>query len=119
MNKHGLTRNSENEPVCRCGFRPDVLDTVAPIGRDWKAKSIILNHAAALNNRIVTYPRASVEPTGDGRWKLTLWDAHEVEHALAEEESKFDTLAEAYDYGALRIGACRQSGTNLNGMAVA
>ncbi|AZS11739.1 hypothetical protein HOU96_gp41 [Arthrobacter phage Maja] len=99
MNKHGLTRNPENEPVCRCGFRPDVLDTVAPIGRD--------------------YPRASVQPTADGKWKLTLWDAPEVEHALAEDESKFDALADAYDYGALRIGACRQSGTNLNGMAVA
>lgn len=119
MSNHGLTRNPENEPVCRCGFRPDVLDTGAPIGRDWKAKTIILNHAAALNNHVLTYPRASVQPTTDGKWHLTLWDAPEVEHALAEDESEFDALADAYDYGALRIGACRRSGTNLNGMAVA
>lgn len=122
MNKHFLTRNPENEPICSCGLRPDILDTGAPIGRDWAAKAIILDHAASLNNGLAEeakYPRATVRPTSDGKWRLTLWDAPDVEHELDEEDANFDALADAYDYGALRIGACRQAGTNLNGMAAA
>ena len=132
---HGLTRNADNESVCLCGFRPEILDTTAPIGRDWKAKAIILDHAAALNNNIeplhaqrspdapftakpdAKYPRAGVRPHGDGKWHLTLWDAPDVQHEL--ENPDFDGLWDAVEYGLLRIGACRQSGTNLNGMAVA
>jgi hypothetical protein len=132
---HGLTRNADNEPICICGFRPEVLDTAAPVGRDWKAKGIILDHASALNNGIeplssrrspdapftakaeVKFPRAGVRPTDDGKWHLTLWDSPDVQHEL--EDPKFDDLVNAVEYGRLRIGACRQSGTNLNGMAVA
>ncbi|QYC54965.1 hypothetical protein SEA_POPPER_48 [Arthrobacter phage Popper] len=130
---HGLTRNDLNESVCLCGFRPEILDTVAPIGRDWKAKSIILDHAAALNNDVPEprrspdapftgnpeskYPRAGVRPTPDGKWHLTLWDAPDVQHEL--EEPDFSRFADAFDYGRLRIGACRGAGTDLNGRAVA
>jgi hypothetical protein len=62
----------------------------------------------------VKYPRAGVRPTADGKWRLTLWDSPDVEHELPE--PVFDELDKAFDYGWLRIGACRESGTNLNGM---
>ncbi|AYN59040.1 hypothetical protein PBI_RYAN_50 [Arthrobacter phage Ryan] len=130
---HGLARNADNESICLCGFRPEILDSVAPVGRDWKAKTIILNHAAALNNDIpeaprspdspftgnpdAKYPRAGVRPTTDGKWRLTLWDAPDVQHEL--DEPDFGQLSNAFDYGWLRIGACRDSGTDLNGRAVA
>lgn len=122
--QHGLNRNAENESVCLCGFRPHVLDNVAPIGRDWAAKAIILDHAAALNNATADapftgnpdakFPRAGVRPTSDGRWHLTLWDAPGIQHELPEPD--FTERTTAFDYGWLTIGACRQSGTNLNGM---
>lgn len=121
---HGLARNSENEPVCLCGFRPEILDHVAPIGKDWAAKAIILDHAAELNNAAsdapftgnpgAMYPRAGVRPTTDGKWRLTLWDSPGVQHAL--EEPDFSERTKAFEYGWMTIGACRQSGTNLNGM---
>lgn len=28
MTKHFLKRNPDNEPICACGFRPDILDAV-------------------------------------------------------------------------------------------
>lgn len=50
MPKHGLTRNASNEPICRCGFRPEVLDCFLTFGLRWlKAKNLILDHAEALN----------------------------------------------------------------------
>ncbi|QAY16095.1 hypothetical protein SEA_ELESAR_44 [Arthrobacter phage Elesar] len=60
------------------------------------------------------FPRAGVRPTDDGKWHLTLWDSPGVQHAL--EEPDFAELSKAFDYGWMTIGACRQSGTNLNGM---
>lgn len=155
MSNHGLTRNSENEPVCACGYRPEILDEPAPVGKQWKARTAVLDHAKARNEdeaalrgeRIYSpeeirafgeihfndrakrspdapfivqdarYPRAGVRPTADGRWLLTLWDDEDVRHPIAEPE--FDELAKAFDYGWLTIGACRQSGTSLNGMAAA
>ncbi|WNM72267.1 hypothetical protein SEA_GUSANITA_47 [Arthrobacter phage Gusanita] len=117
---HGLTRNSENEPVCICGFRPEILDTDAPIGRLWKAKGIVLDHAASLNCSGAPggrFPRASVRPTGGGKWHLTLWDAPDVQHELPG-DSEFADLRSAFEYGWLRIGACRVSGTTLSGREV-
>jgi hypothetical protein len=124
---HGLARNAENESVCLCGFRPEILDDIAPVGRDWRAKGIILDHAATLNNALpdapftgdpeAKYPRAGVRRTQDGQWRLTLWDSPGVQHEL--EEPDFGQLANAFDYGWLRIGACRESATDLNGRAVA
>ena len=141
MSNHFLTRNADNQPVCACGFHPEILDSAAPVGRDWKAKGIILDHAASLNNASAPapskpaftarrspdtpftadmgakYPRAGVRTTTDGLWHLTLWDSPDVQHELPE--PVFDELSKAFDYGWLRIGACRDSGTNLNGMATA
>ncbi|AYN58670.1 hypothetical protein QEO74_gp20 [Arthrobacter phage Nandita] len=126
---HGLARNAENEAVCLCGFRPEIHDSTAPVGRDWKAKAIILDHAASLNNDLperrspdapftgnleAKYPRAGVRRKDDGKWHLTLWDAPGVQHTL--EEPDFAQRGTAFDYGWMTIGACRQSGTNLNGL---
>lgn len=51
MTKHGLTRNDLNEPVCRCGFRPEILDRslMTLARRQLHAKNIILGHAEGLN----------------------------------------------------------------------
>lgn len=149
MSNHHLTRTPENEPVCSCGYRPDILDTAEPIGRMWKAKTLVLDHAKALNDAAAAneweaaldalaqpatppaaqrspddpftassdleYPRAGVRRMPSGKWLLSLWDGSEVIHALDEPE--FDDRTTAFDYGWLTIGACRQSGTNLNGWA--
>lgn len=47
---HDLRRNSHNEPVCACGFRPEILDQWCSTA-DWKvkAKTAVLDHAKALN----------------------------------------------------------------------
>ena len=156
MSNHGLTRNPENEPVCACGFRPEILDEPAPVGKQWKARTAVLDHAKARNEdeaafkgeRIYTheeirafgevqfndrhrrspdapftanpeakYPRAGVRQTEDGRWLLSCWDGDQIVHVI--DEPVFDDRVTAFDYGWLTIGACRQSGTNLNGMAAA
>lgn len=146
---HSLTRNELNEPVCQCGFRPEVLDSVLMTSarRQLHAKNIVLGHAEGLNayeSRLAAlavpvtnanlpaaprspadpfivqdarYPRAGVRPTEDGKWLLTLWDGEQIQHFFPE--PVFDDLGTAFDYGWLTIGACRQSGTSLNGMAAA
>lgn len=144
MSNHGLTRNSENEPVCICGFRPPVLDEPIRWGSTRKAQTAVLDHAEALkeyddaidkylatrplpaptplrspNDPFVVmdarYPRAGVRQTEDGRWKLSCWDGDQIVHVI--DEPVFDDRVTAFDYGWLTIGACRQSGTNLNGLA--
>lgn len=125
MSNHFLTRKSDNEPVCSCGFRPEILDDPAPIGKQWKAQTAILNHADALNEservnapfvvKDAKYPRAGVRQTDDGRWLLSCWDGDQIVHVI--EEPIFDDRVTAFDYGWLTIGACRESGTNLNGWA--
>ena len=153
MSNHGLTRNSGNEPVCRCGYRPSVLDEPIRWGSTRKAQTAVLDHAEAHNeaeaeweaalDRLaqpnptpaplrspddpfhnpgaeypgVKYPRAGVRQTEDGRWRLTCWDGDQIVHVI--DEPDFDDRVTAFDYGFLTIGACRQSGTNLNGWAVA
>ena len=151
MSNHGLTRNQVNEPVCICGYRPEILDELAPVGKQWKARTIVLDHAWALNDaeseseweaaidslvapkpapatprrspadpfiiRDAEYPRAGVRQTEDGRWMLCLWDGEQVLHVF--DEPVFDDRQTAFDYGWLTIGACRDSGTNLNGMEAA
>lgn len=127
MSSHGLTRNEANEPVCLCGYRPEILDEMAPVGRLWKAKKVVLDHADALNETEVPdpsdpflvdnakYPRAGVRRTQDGQWLLTLWDGMGIQHHIDEPEFK-DRKA-AFDYAWMTIGACREAGTNLNGWA--
>lgn len=136
MSNHFLKRNHENEPVCACGYRPDILDNGAPVGKQWKARTAVLDHVQALHAcddctpalplrspdapfnlhpYDVTYPRAGVRQTEDGRWLLTCWDGDQTVHVI--EEPIFDDRVAAFDYGWLTIGACRASGTNLNGWA--
>lgn len=151
MSNHGLTRNPDNEPVCLCGYRPGILDEAAPVGKQWKARTAVLDHAKALNDaesaneweaaldalgqpvpapptplrspddpfivHDARYPRAGVRQTEDGRWKLSCWDGDQIVHVI--DEPVFDDRVTAFDYGWLTIGACRQSGTNLNGWAAA
>ena len=134
MSNHRLTHTPDSEPVCSCGLRPDILDTDAPVGRLWKAKAIVQNHIDAMNadQDITTtptrspdapfevdseakYPRAGVRRLPSGKWLLSLWDGDQILHVFDDPE--FDDRMTAFDYGWLTIGACRQSGTNLNGWA--
>lgn len=51
MPNHDLRRNPDNEAVCVCGYRPAVLDDYRGCaGRQWKAKTDVLDHAKALND---------------------------------------------------------------------
>ncbi|ALV43131.1 hypothetical protein AU252_19835 [Pseudarthrobacter sulfonivorans] len=144
MSNHGLTRNPDNEPVCLCGYRPEILSDPAPVGKQWKAQTAVLDHVEALkeyddaidkylatrplpaptplrspNDPFVVmdarYPRAGVRRTEDGRWLLSCWDGDQIVHVI--DEPVFDDRVTAFDYGFLTIGACRESGTNLNGGA--
>ncbi|MDN4645380.1 hypothetical protein [Arthrobacter sp. PsM3] len=131
MSNHFLKRNPDNEPVCSCGYRPEVLDGPAPVGQQWKAKAAVLDHAKAMTDTTtepqrssdapfrlperVKFPRAGVRRTEDGRWLLSCWDADRIVHVI--DEPIFDDRVTAFDYGYLTIGACRESGTNLNGWA--
>lgn len=125
--EHTMTRNEANEPVCGCGFRPDILDSGAPVGVAWKAKRDVLNHVVDLTSRPRSasspfeggpdrrYPRAGVRPLPSGRWLLTLWDAPDVVHHIDAEDQEYTDMQSALDYGNLRIGACRRAGTDLSG----
>ncbi|WP_179017448.1 hypothetical protein [Paenarthrobacter nitroguajacolicus] len=123
---HFLKRNADNEPVCGCGFRPEILDDPAPVGIQWKAKRDVLDHVDAMSGFRPSapfdvapdcrYPRAGVRPGASGRWKLTLWDERGVMHALPSEHQWHDTAREAFDYGQLIIHNHRKAGTRLNGM---
>ena len=131
MSNHFLKRNADNEPICSCGYRPQILDDPAPVGQQWKAKAAVLGHVSALTTtdaeprrspdapfRVGSeagFPRAGVRQTEDGRWLLSCWDADRIVHVI--DEPIFDDRLTAFDYGYLTIGACRQSGTNLNGWA--
>jgi hypothetical protein len=64
----------------------------------------------------VRYPRAGVRQNTNGRWLLSLWDGDRNVHIIDDPE--FDDRKAAFDYGWLTIGACRQSGANLNGYPV-
>jgi hypothetical protein len=48
MTNHFLKRNPDSEPVCACGYRPEILDAPAPVGKLWKAKTAVLDHVKAL-----------------------------------------------------------------------
>jgi hypothetical protein len=132
---HFLKRNAENEPICSCSYRPDILDDsgAAIVGVQWKAKIDVLEHveAARLAQLAVLhgparrspeapfvvqdakYPRAGVRQTEEGGWLLSCWNADRVVHVI--DEPVFDDRVKAFDYGWLTIGACRDSGTDLNG----
>jgi hypothetical protein len=136
MTKHDLTRDSANQPVCVCGYRPDILNQTSPVGIQWKAKADVLNHVEAERllelkaihaparrspldpfqaSTELKYPRAGVRQTPAGEWLLSCWDADRIVHVI--DEPVFADRVAAFDYGYLAIGACRQSGTNLNGWA--
>lgn len=132
MTNHELARDDVSLPICSCGYRPEVLDAGKPIGRAWKAKAAVLNHiddarwtktprrspdAPFKVSDQLEYPRAGVRRTPEGKWLLTCWDADQTLHPIPEPE--FNDRVAAFDYGYLTIGACRQSGTNLNGWAKA
>lgn len=139
MTNHFLKRNADHEPTCSCGYRPAILDEPAPVGKQWKAKAAVLEHADALNEagqvtlpgpsywrspeapfrlrQDVKYPRAGVRQTPSGEWLLTCWDADRIVRVI--DEPVFKDRITAFDYGWLTIGACRESGTNLNGWPTA
>ncbi|KQR02504.1 hypothetical protein ASF72_10750 [Arthrobacter sp. Leaf141] len=132
---HGLTRNSENEPVCICGYRPDILNEFLSVGKQWKAKQMVLDHAEALNLRPVNarcpeapfspgesarYPRAGVRQHLDGHWLITLWDEKGIVHAWESSGlDKHETRFEAFTFAWAFIQAHRCSGVRLNGMEAA
>jgi hypothetical protein len=135
MTNHVLIRDRKNLPMCACGYRPEILNQASPVGIQWKAKADVANHVDDMRRlnapatatrspdapfrlqawREVEFPRAGVRQTEDGRWLLTLWDSDRVLHVI--DEPVFEDRVLAFDYAALTVGACRQSGTNLNGWA--
>lgn len=136
MTNHELTRNADNQSVCACGYRPDILNQTSPVGIQWKAKADVFHHIEAERllelealhaparrspeapfqaSTELEYPRAGVRQTEDGRWLLSCWDGDRIVHVI--DEPVFNDRVTAFDYGYLTIGACRQSGTNLNGWA--
>jgi hypothetical protein len=160
MSDHDLRRSADNEPVCACGYRPEILDDWRPwSNRQTKARTAVLDHAQELNRKEATskpadivrfaeaalgvevlpwqvrmlqrafespfvvtestrYPRAGVRRLPTGEWKLTLWDEPDVVHACANESvSLHPDRYSACLIGETIIGAHRQSGTRLNGMA--
>lgn len=135
MNHHVLIRDRQHNPICACGHRPAILDQAGPavVGVQWKAKTDVLNHIDEANKdtgnapvrrspeapftgrHAVQCPRAGVRQTEDGRWLLTLWDGNGIVHVIDPEDRIHDDWHTAVTQGWLTIGACRQSGTNLNG----
>ena len=135
MTNHILIRDRQHNPICACGHRPAILDHTGPaiVGVQWKAKTDVLNHIDAANKaeattparrspdapfrgrHAATYPRAGVRQTEDGRWLLTLWDGDQIVHVTDEEDRIHDDRYTAVSAGWLTVGACRRSGTNLNG----
>lgn len=130
MTNHGLIRDQDNSPVCACGYTSDVLQLASPVGMQWKAKTDVLNHIEQVRKTDprrspdapfaataeLKYPRAGVRQTLSGRWLLSCWDGDRIVHVIDEPE--FDDRKTAFDYGWLTIGACRQSGADLNGYPV-
>lgn len=50
MTEHDLRRDPNNEPICVCGYRPEILDDWrATSDRQYKARTAVLDHAKALN----------------------------------------------------------------------
>ena len=136
MSNHGLARNLDNEPVCLCGYRPEILDNLAPIGKQWKAKKIVIDHVTALNPtpayalrspdapfrsmEDAKYPRAGVRLRADGQWIITLWDEEGVAHAWEHRaNAEHPTRLEAFNYAQWFIKSHRDVGVRLNGMEAA
>jgi hypothetical protein len=139
MPNHILIRDRRNNPICACGYRPAILDHAGPaiVGVQWKAKTEVLDHVDAANKAKGTspvrrspdapfrgrhaarYPRAGVRQTEDGRWLLTLWDHDENTNVIDLEDRIHDDRNTAFEQGWLTVGACWESGTNLNGWPAA
>ncbi len=134
MPKHLLVRNKHGEPVCACGFRPEILGAAGekPVGAQWKAKADVLNHvdtARDLPERKPNpsdpfdvgaervYPRAGVRRRPDGSWLLTLWDGPDIAHELHEGSAEHTTRYNAFCTGQMIIDSHWRAGTRLNGLA--
>ncbi|MFM9430036.1 hypothetical protein [Arthrobacter sp. MP_2.3] len=96
MTDHGLRRNPDNEPVCTCGFRPDILETDAPVGKLWKAKAAVLDHVNALTDETNTsqHPvtRFAEEVLG---LELTPWQRTVLDQSMKRSpEAPFQTKRE-------------------------
>ncbi|MET4095137.1 hypothetical protein [Arthrobacter sp. UYCu712] len=133
MIDHFLKRNPWNEPVCACGYRPEILDVLGPVGKLWKAKAAVLAHVEAVaqdeapdagridpespfrGRRDAKYPRAGVRQMADGSWLLTLWERDRIVPAIFARDRIHSDRYSAVSVGHLTVGACRQSGTNLDG----
>lgn len=135
MSNHGLARNADNETVCLCGYRPEIWDKPAPVGKQWKAKSMVLAHAAALTpqatvltalrspvdpfpaKHVRRFPRAGVRRAEDGKWIVTLWDEEGVVHAWQQEDNaEHVDRVDAFDFAHWFIKSHRDLGLRLNGM---
>lgn len=133
MTNHDLVRDSDNNPVCACGYAPEILQQDSPVGIQWKAKTDVLNHieqeqktdprrspeAPFLANTELKYPRAGVRQTVSGKWLITLWDRDRIVPVIEERDRVNSDRYTAFTQSWLTVGACRQSGTDLDGMASA
>lgn len=132
MSNHFLTTNADNESVCRCGFRPAVLDDPAIIGRGWKARSDVEGHVRAFRPSFLTrsprepfharherrYPRAGVRRREDGIWIITLWDEEGVMHAWENKgNEEHHNRLDAFEFAHWFIKSHQELGVRLNGMA--
>lgn len=133
---HVLIRDRQDNPMCGCGYRPVILDQDGPavVGIKWKAKTDVLNHIDAeekaaqgtapvrrspqapfTGRHAVQHPRAGVRQTEDGRWLVTLWDGGRMVPVIDQEDRTHDDPYTAFAQGWMTVGACRQSGTDLDG----
>jgi hypothetical protein len=137
MNNHGLARNAENETICLCGYRPEIWDKPAPVGKQWKAKAMVLAHVAALTeqNTVTSlrspqdpfhtsherrYPRAGVRQGDAGKWIITLWDEEGVVHVWENQDNaEHHNRLDAFDFAQWFIKCHRDAGVRLNGRDVA
>ncbi|MCT9624308.1 hypothetical protein HWD94_04110 [Pseudarthrobacter equi] len=131
MSNHFLTKNADNEHVCRCGYRPAIFDDPAPVGRSWMARTAVREHVNALSfkrspqdpfdaSRPRKFPRAGVRRGEDGNWVVTLWDEEGVMHAWENEgNAEHNNRIDAFDFAQWFIKPHRDLGVRLNGMASA
>lgn len=131
MSNHFMTKNADNEYVCRCGYRPAIYDLSAPVGRNWSARASVKQHVTALAyqrsppdpfyaDHPRRYPRAGVRRGENGKWVVTLWDEEGVMHAWQHEgNAEHADRIGAFDFAHWFIKSHQEIGVRLNGMAQA